>query len=192
MHLPGIYIKTKSKVQAASLCQHRSCFSDHQQNDNGSQLEQCVSIAQYDAINQVSSLSCIKSTTNINKSFLKAVATVNVQSLDLSRFGGQFKLKSDLSVVINLANTCPVDTWLMFLKALCRKDFDAFKKIIDISVQAKSSLSDVLQCVQNSQYIQAKCILTALNRTKIINRTVNLFDSEHQVVLSHISVLKHT
>ena len=180
--------------EQGSSCQPlpTSSFSDHQQDDSGLQLEQCVSIAQYDTISQVSSLSCTKSTTNINKSFLKPVATVNVQSLDLPHFGGQFKLKSDSPVVINLANTCPVDTWLMFLKALCIKDFDTFKKIIDIPVQAKSSLSDVLQCVQNSQYTQAKCILAALNRTKIINRTINLFDSEHQVVLHHISVLKHT
>ena len=123
-------------------------------------------------------------------------APLKLQGLLLPHFGGQFsntcKNNSDSATIMNLANTCPVDTWLMFLKTFSVEKPDAFKKFADKCGQANSSVSSLLQYVQSGHYTQGKCLIAALNRLKIINRTINLFESEYQVILRHIDILTHT
>ena len=93
---------------------------------------------------------------------------------------------------MNLANTCPVDTWLTFLKTSSVEKPDSFKKFADKCGQAKSSVSSLLEYVQSGHYTQGKCLTAALNRSKFINRTINLFESEYQVIFRHIDILIHT
>ena len=64
-----------------------------------------------------------------------------------------------LPYTLNLANTCPVDNWLVFLKAFSPEHQDTFKTFADLCSQTKPSLNKIVQLVQSSRFIDAKVLV---------------------------------
>ena len=134
------------------------CSKDQQSSNNRSAIHSDVRTNLHSAT--------LKSAKDFHTATLthQSSAPQKLQGLLLPHFGGQFTCKnnSDSATIMNLANTCPVDTWLMFLKTFSVEKPDAFKTFADKCGQAKASISSLLQYVQGGHYTQGKCLICCI------------------------------